>query len=269
MERPPKLIALQRLQNALKEIPSLKQVRYNDPEFDRWCRNTRVAITNTFGEKSIHIDEFNGIRYSLLAFFDTTPYSEFQGAYIDGLSQASSILQSMIDEVDEYWEDDTEAKPTSQTVTPAKSESRNVFIVHGYDNGAKDTVGRFITKLGLNPIILHEQPNQGRTIIEKFEDYADPAYAIAILSPDDVGAPKTTPNNLRERARQNVIFELAYFIGKLGRKRACGLRNGEVEIPSGYPGVLYIPLDSSGAWQMKIVRELKAAGINVDANLAF
>ena len=149
------------------------------------------------------------------------------------------------------------------------NSNKNVFIIHGHDNGTKEKVARFITKLGLTPIILHEQPNQGNTIIEKFEENADVAYAIALLTPDDVGAEKKCQKNLKPRARQNVIFEFGYFIGRLGRKRVCGISSGDIEIPSDYSGVLYLKLDTADGWKMDLIKEFKAIGIDVDANLAF
>ena len=66
-----------------------------------------------------------------------------------------------------------------------------------------------------------------------------------------------------------MIFEFGYFIGKLGRKRVCALVKGDVEKPSDYDGVLYIPLDDSDGWKMRLITELKTAGFNVDANRAF
>ena len=154
-------------------------------------------------------------------------------------------------------------------VLSAESKTRDVFIIHGRDDGTRETVARFISLIGLNPIILHEQPNQGQTIIEKFERYAEVAFAIALLTPDDTGGLSEDEQSLKPRARQNVIFELGYFTGKLGRHRVCALTKGPVDIPSDYYGVLYIPFDESGAWKMELVKELKNAGFDVDANLAF
>jgi len=158
-----------------------------------------------------------------------------------------------------------DAKPN--TDNSIKNQQGKIFIIHGHDNGTKETVARFITKLGLKPIILHELPNEGRTIIEKFENSADVSYAIALLTPDDVGNEKINPKNAKPRARQNVIFEFGYFIGKLGRKNVCAITKDEVEIPSDYTGVLYIPLDSLGAWKTKLIKEFKAVGIDIDANM--
>ena len=128
-------------------------------------------------------------------------------------------------------------------------------------------MARFLQRLGLTPIILHEQPNQGRTIIEKFEQHAQVGFAVALLTPDDVGSLKNEEKKLKPRARQNVVFELGYFLGRLGRERVCALTKGNVELPSNYDGVVYISLDDGG-WKIDLIRELKNVGFNVDANRA-
>ena len=149
-----------------------------------------------------------------------------------------------------------------------RTNTKEVFVIHGRNNEAKETVARFLTRLDLAPVILHEQPNQGRTIIEKFEQHAQVGFAVALLTPDDVGALHDNSDDLKPRARQNVIFELGFFIGRLGRKGVCALTKGTVEIPSDYAGVVYIPLDDSEGWKMKLIKELKNVGFDVDANKA-
>jgi len=267
MSKPPKSKALERLHKALDVIENLKQTEFGSPEFEKWRRNTEVAISNTFGENARHVKDFTSISYSLQFYTPEIPDSAFQRAYINGLESATSVLQSMIEEVEEYWEAEsiTPNSPQSPTVP---TRTQDIFIIHGRDDGAKETVARFVTTLGLKPIILHEQSNQGRTIIEKFERHAQVGFAIALLTPDDVGALQGHENDLSPRARQNVIFEFGYFMGHLGRNRVCALTKGNVEIPSDYAGVVYITLDVSGAWKMNLVKELKAAGFAVDANLA-
>jgi predicted nucleotide-binding protein len=141
-----------------------------------------------------------------------------------------------------------------------------VFLVHGHDDSARETTARFLEKLHLEPIILHEQPSAGRTIIEKVERYAEVAFAVVLLTPDDVGGVGSRPQELKPRARQNVILELGYFLGRLGRSHVAALLKGNVENPSDYDGVLYVPMDTAGAWKLHLARELKSAGLNIDLN---
>ena len=140
--------------------------------------------------------------------------------------------------------------------------------MHGHDHGHKETVARFLGKLDLEPIILHEQADRGKTVIEKFEAHAaDVRCAVVILTADDVAYSKTNPEQKELRARQNVILELGYFVGKLGRAQTFALVEKEVALPSDIHGVVYIRLDD-GAWRLHLVKELKAAGLDVDANRA-
>ena len=142
-----------------------------------------------------------------------------------------------------------------------------VFLVHGHDEAARETVRGFLTKLGIETIILHEHANEGRTIIEKFEAKSSIAqFAVVLLTPDDEG--RAVGGDLRPRARQNVILELGYFAAKFGRKGVCALMKGDIEVPSDYHGVVYLDLDGKGAWRLELAREMKAAGIEVDMNKA-
>jgi predicted nucleotide-binding protein len=143
--------------------------------------------------------------------------------------------------------------------------SQDVFVVHGHNNEIKIDVARTLEKLGLNPIILHEQPNNGKTIIEKFETYSNVGFAIVLLTDDDEGKGKKEAD-FKPRSRQNVVLELGYFIGKLGRSKVCPLYARGVELPTDISGVLYIEIDSGDTWKIRMVKELKAAGYDVDAN---
>ena len=146
--------------------------------------------------------------------------------------------------------------------------TNDIFVVHGHDEEMKQAVARTLSKLGLNPIILHEQPNQGRTLIEKFEKNADVQFAIVLLSPDDMAFLKTgSPKDAQPRPRQNVVLELGYFVGSLGRERVFAVRrDGDLELPTDISGIVYTLYDAAGNWRFELVRELKAAGYTVDAN---
>ena len=151
---------------------------------------------------------------------------------------------------------------------PLRHESPEVFVVHGHDESAKESVARFIERIGLKPVILHEQPNGGRTIIEKFETYSKGVvFAVVLLTPDDLACPASANpevSQLKPRARQNVIMELGYFVGKLGRTRVCALHKGNVELTSDLQGVLYVPMDGHGAWRTKLAQEFNQSRISFD-----
>lgn len=141
-----------------------------------------------------------------------------------------------------------------------------MFIVHGHDDGARETVARFLERIGLEAIILHEQANQGRTVIEKVVAHSDVGFAVVLLTPDDEGG--CVKGGMPEpRARQNVLLELGYFIGRLGgRDKVCALKRGSLEIPSDFAGVVWEAMDSNGGWKQSLARELEAAGHSVDWN---
>ncbi|OEZ54227.1 TIR domain-containing protein [Duganella sp. HH105] len=161
-----------------------------------------------------------------------------------------------------------EARESSQAKVPVQvlsrstdmSEKPKVFIVHGRDNSAKSEVARFIERIGLEAIILHEQANAGRTLITKFQDVAqDVAFAIVLMTPDDEGALKG--NSPNPRARQNVVFELGFFLGKMPAGHVCALVKEPIEKPSDFDGVAYIELDDHEGWKTRLARELTAAKI--------
>ncbi len=182
------------------------------------------------------------------------------------VDRAIALLRSWIEEVEEDWTETERTLGTSSHDFGNSRWSNRVFIVHGHDEAARETVARNLERLDLTPIVLHEQPNQGRTIIEKFENHADVGSAVVLLTPDDMGAPaKDEP---RHRARHTVIFELGFFIGKFERERVCALVKGDVETPPDYGGGVCSKLDDEGGWWMKLAQELKATGFDVDANRA-
>ncbi|MFK7161858.1 nucleotide-binding protein [Marinospirillum sp. MEB164] len=156
-----------------------------------------------------------------------------------------------------------QSKGSTETVL-RPAFSRKVFIVHGHDDGARETVARFLERIGLEAIILHEQANQGRTIIEKVVANSDVGFAVVLLTPDDEGCAKG--GNPEPRARQNVLLELGYFIGRLGRDKVCALKRGTLEIPSDFAGVVWETMDSNGGWKQALARELEAAGHSIDWN---
>ena len=148
--------------------------------------------------------------------------------------------------------------------------SRRVFIVHGHDGELKNELARLLDRLQFEPVILHELADRGDTIFAKLTgEMSDVGFAFVLLTPDDVGGSGPPSDTLKPRARQNVVFEHGLFVGHLRSDRVCAITKGEVELPSDLHGVLYKPIHSGGSLAtitFDIVKELRAAGYEVDAN---
>ena len=255
--------AKNRIQKALDGIPALRKEGRRNQNFQIWYRNTRLMLEHLFGKDSSQVEEFTDISYSPIF----VSSSAIAAAFASGLSSTEALLNSILEEIGLYWPDEEHSHTSGRVKdAPEPSLSRRIFVVHGRDEGTLQTVMRVLEKLELEPIVLKDQSNEGRTVIEKFEDYADVGFAVALCTPDDVGTLATETDNLRPRPRQNVVLEWGFFVGRLGRNRVCALTKSEVELPSDYAGVVYINLDDAGAWQMLLCRELSSAGIEVDAN---
>jgi len=156
-----------------------------------------------------------------------------------------------------------------QKVTEGDNTTMNnkVFIVHGHDEGAKQTMARALERAGLEAIILHEQASGGKTIIEKIETNSNVSFAVILYTPCDLGRSNEAQVDVyNNRARQNVVFEHGYLIGKLGRECVCALVKGDVETPGDMSGVVYITMDEKGAWKMELAKEMKNAGLAINAN---
>jgi Predicted nucleotide-binding protein containing TIR -like domain len=153
----------------------------------------------------------------------------------------------------------------TKKANPAVDKTK-VFIVHGHDNEAKLEVARFLEKLSIEAIILHEQVSAGMTIIEKIGEYSNVGYSIVLYTPCDVGYKKDNENKKNSRARQNVVFEHGYMIGKLGRTNVCALIKGNIETPNDIAGQVYTKMDSNNGWKLTLAKEMKNAGYNIDLN---
>jgi len=191
-----------------------------------------------------------------------TPYGiDINPILNDALDQAIGVIESK----EEYEFSENIIKEDNKKV----ASSKKVFLVHGHDNELKEKVARFLEKIDLKPIILHEQVNEGLTIIEKFEKHSDVHYSIILMTPDDLGNSKEKSDKLNFRVRQNVILELGYFLEKLGRKNVCALVKDQIEVPTDYDGVVYIAVDPADGWKLLLTKELKNAKLDFDSNKVF
>ena len=251
-------------------INQVNELPHRDSEkLDALQRRSEMIIRTVFGPSSKYLDDLRRIHFTpvYVPIFSSAPEPEHyrDESWIDGTRMTLNLCNTMLEELNL-----SQVIPKSNEAQESKIElSNRIFIVHGHDEEMKLAADRTLGQLGLEPIILHEQPNQGRTIIEKFTDYSDVSFAVVLLSPDDIACPKGgSQKDAKLRARQNVIFELGFFVGKLGRNRVLILhrKDDNFEIPSDYSGVLFVPYDESGSWRFNLIRELKACSYDLDAN---
>ena len=272
-------IAIKLLSKQAERAESLLVFGPSSDELSAWELVTENLLAKAFGQNSPNIKEIISIgRYgSFPANANEAWWLRHRVKSLNSkLARLNGLIEILGTEADLLK---SQARPavqiqTTQQFFPIESEthvqaSRRVFLVHGHDESLLHEVARYLEKLRLEPIILHEQPNEGRTIIEKFVEYADVDHAIILLTPDDIGGIVNAPiNEQRPRARQNVILELGYFLGKLQRNRVTALYVDGVEIPSDYSGVVFVEVDNKKSWQIKLARELNAAGLDIDMNLS-
>jgi predicted nucleotide-binding protein len=244
-------------------IKNFEELKYGDEaNLDAFRRKSEMVIRRLLGTESLYLKDLKVIRFHPNVYPADLSYR--MESWNSGRNSTINLLRTVIDEIKLF----EKVEPIVSTKISQENSNR-IFVIHGHDEAMKIAVARTIERIGLEPIILHEQPNKGLTIIEKFVDYSDVGFAVALLSPDDVAYPNKGKvlNSNTKRARQNVIFELGYFIGRLGRNKVLALYQDGVEIPSDYNGVLYTLYDKpDGNWRYEFVRELKACGYSVDAN---
>lgn len=236
-------------------------------------KNIKDAFDSTIKDLTDYADMFD---YEILAKKLRSLTAENQSGYGLGGRNLEAIIERHLRAIRSFGEysplDDTGVKlPTNADAPlPAKisPDNKRIFVVHGHDDSVLNAVARLLTDLDLTPIILREQPNQGRAIIEKFEANSNVGFAVILMTSDDMGADlkAASHNDYKTRARQNVVLELGYFVGRLGRSRVCVLKSESVEVPTDILGVVYTLLDVGNAWQLTLGKELKAAGYEVNLN---
>ncbi len=255
---------LKRQQQRAKELLGKRPVQKTD--YENWCNTTRGFLVKCFGSDTkieVAVMRSDGTR----ARRGDESDADLEQDRAERLQDKSARLTSAIEQLEVDAE--VELKPVPAAVPHFEATGRNVFLVHGRDTGPRESCARFLSQLGLEVVILHEQPDQGQTVIEKFEKHANVRFAVVLLTADDRGGERHIPfDGQKPRARQNVIFELGFFLGSLGRARVCALYEEGVELPSDYRGVIYVPIDGGEAWKYRLAKELKAAGLEVDMNKA-
>lgn len=233
-------------------------------------QNRAIIIAKSiFGEESNYVKAIRKVAFTPTYFTGPNDPVWDKLSFDSGKAELTDLIMLMVEDIklSNIFRQQSDSYNTNNI--SSSMPSNKVFIVHGHNEEMKHSTARFLDKIKWDPIILHEQANQGKTIIEKFTSHSDVAFAVVLLSADDIGTTKVGDfKKAKFRARQNVIFELGFFLGKLGRERVFVLHQviENFEFPSDYQGVIYIPFDSNGHWRFDIIKEMKAIGYEVDAN---
>lgn len=248
---------LERLKDVYNEIDGLiaKGVSSSDPEFVAWKTKTERTLIKMYGTDSYEQEQFKNTHFSLSLYALGTPHSRFVEACACGLRKTKAVLETYIK--------DNEEDGNSRAIEDITNRAYDkIFIVHGHDGEIKEAIARLIERQNIKPIILSEQANKGKTIIEKFEENSDVSCAICLFTADDLGK-ANADKEYRQRARQNVVFEAGYFIGKLQRENVVIVADQNVEIPSDMSGIVYVNRDN---WKFDVLKELRAMGFAIDYN---
>lgn len=241
----------------------IAEANHGSPDdFDAWQNRTEVVLRLIFGVGSPSYEKFQDLHYSPMIWTEGTDFRPYR---MNGVREAMTILESAKLEL----EIEQEVPPTIavENAPLVVEGSERVFIVHGQNDAMKYELESYLQKLlKVAPVILHQEPNAGQVLIEKLEaSAASIGYSVVLLTGDDLGRAKQLANrDDKPRARQNVVFEMGFFLGLLGRQRLAVLYEPGVELPSDLSGLVYIPLDNAGGWKGKLASEMDHSGLTVD-----
>lgn len=244
---------IEKLESLVYEIDNLVGhfVTTDIPAFRAWKTETERFLVKKYGESSFEYRNFVKTSFRPGVW---TSRNELVESCKNGLIATKMVLKSYLEEL--------KSEVSTYIVEPSTCANNRIFVVHGHDGELKHSVARIIEKQGIEAIILSEQANKGRTIIEKFEDYSDVGGAICLFTADDYGRAKADKTD-NTRARQNVVLETGYFMGKLGRSKVVVVAENGLELPSDMQGIVYTDKNN---WQFDVLKELKAIGYTIDYN---
>ena len=260
--------AIEILNTLIAEIP---QIERNSSNHTRWLSNVLRILDEKFGSDSQYSTTIRAFPWKETGsgIYDAYNFQlererDHQKAFRRQMEQAKGLIQSAVDALTEKLSESEEGTAQKCKVpSQGAFDPKKVFIVHGHNETVKQSVARTLENIGLTPIILAEQPDKGRTLIEKFESEGnDVGFAVVLLTADDKGR-KNRAHTMQSRARQNVVFEMGYFMALLGRERVMLLLQDGVEEPSDLKGVVYTKLDKDGVWKYRLVKELRVLGYYV------
>ena len=255
-----------------RPVQTQENLKKNEEDFYTWNDYNSEYLKQSFSkEDNEYKRNYDNIGTYIFGFLGSRPSpAEELKKLKDKINEKVSNLKKLRAKTELLKISSTKVDTDKAGDTPKESaiqlDKSQVFIVHGHDEAAKAKTARFIEKLGLNPIILHEQASGSKTVIEKIEAYSNVGFGIVLYTPCDIGAKNEDKPELKKRARQNVVFEHGFLIGKIGRNNVCALVKGDIETPNDISGVVYVKMDEEDAWHLKIAKELRNSGYKIDMN---
>jgi predicted nucleotide-binding protein len=255
----------------------------NPPELTGLEASIERTISRIFGENTPDYERYKAAAQVKAVFHAaTTGYPAMQHYREQITSRIQNSKHLLQEAIRGLQEDVADQEAMSEPVDPPYAIAKTalsqtgsghpgnkVFLVHGRDDATKNEVALFLRTIGLDPIILHLLANGGRHLLTKFREEAEgAAFAVVLMTPDDEGN-IAGASDRQPRARQNVVFELGFFIGKLGSASVAALLKGDVEKPSDFDGIAYIPFDAGSRWKTDLARELHHAKVPFDPAKAF
>jgi len=292
--------ALDELKRLIDEIDNVRKKPRLSPKFKSWKAKTSELLEKLFGRNSRQVKDFDKIPYSLAAFSNQTPDSKFDEAFQQGLKTAAITLSSAVKEIqsgafggkskpvaasstaspapqeepaqetndnDELSELTAMAaafsqvspeidKPKNATVTSVALDSKKILVFTSGEKNVSSEVTVFLSKIGLSPVSVSKNINQHDEMFSLIARNRDAAYAVVVL-----GSDKTNSNN-------ETAYGLGLLVGAMGQDKVSVVVNNKMMGIDTYTGVTYVPVDPAGAWKFMMIRNLKTAGFDVDANLA-
>jgi len=234
-----------------------KKLTKNNVKFVAWRARLEQFFHKEYGENSYEYKTLHKLQFESIASIGAGSRANEKDAaqFKNDMGITLSLIEGRLEE----------EKSIEESCSLSDS-SKDVFIIHGHDDGARETVENFIRQIGYNPIVLFKEASRGKTVIEKIEQYTESiAFGIAIYTPCDIGKAQKE-SDFKNRSRQNVVFEHGFLAGKYGRANVVGLVKGDIELPSDLAGIAYISMDVRGAWKYDVAKEMIQAGFNVDMN---
>ena len=250
----------------IKSIPinSFQDLDTAKKTYSKWSSYNNELLKRLFTTEELSNEYYSSTISDLFSMYDPSIFDQITNLH-ERVDNELHCLDSIVERLEIIPTSNTAKLSETKPLVTKKLDLNKIFVVHGHDNEAKLEVARFIEKIGFEPIILHEQASGSKTIIEKIEAYSDVGFGVIIYTPCDIGAKRSIPPDLKGRARQNVVFEHGFLIGKLGRSNVCPLVKGEVETPNDISGIVYTSMDKAN-WQLELAKELRAAGYSVNMN---